>query len=228
MSPARNGVRPFSAKTTAIDGLYVIEMKEVRDDRGTVREFYRESAFVEAGLPSLGPWLQINATESKHGVIRGLHGEDMYKLVAIVAGEAFGAYVDARPKSATYGAVVTARLVKGTQVLVPRGVCNGFQSVSRSATQYLYAFDQEWVPGMQGTAVSPVDPALEHRVADPGRTRRAGCSPRRTPGLPPLAVAAPPESRLTRRPAAARRAQVPSGRPVRPTRSAACRCPTNA
>ena len=94
MSPARNGVRPFSAKTTAIDGLYVIEMKEVRDDRGTVREFYRESAFVEAGLPSLGPWLQINATESKHGVIRGLHGEDMYKLVAIVAGEAFGAYVD--------------------------------------------------------------------------------------------------------------------------------------
>jgi dTDP-4-dehydrorhamnose 3,5-epimerase len=193
MSPARNGVRPFSAKTTAIDGLYVIEMKEVRDDRGTVREFYRESAFVEAGLPSLGPWLQINATESKHGVIRGLHGEDMYKLVAIVAGEAFGAYVDARPKSATYGAVVTARLVKGTQVLVPRGVCNGFQSVSRSATQYLYAFDQEWVPGMQGTAVSPVDPALAIAWPIPVGPGEAGLLSEKDAGLPPLAVASPPE-----------------------------------
>ena len=181
MTPARNGVRPFSATPTAIDDLYVIEMKEIRDDRGTVREFYRESAFTEAGLPSLGPWLQINATESKHGVIRGLHGEDMYKLVAIVAGEAFGAYVDARPSSASYGAVVTVRLVKGTQVLVPRGVCNGFQSVSRSATQYLYAFDHEWVPGMQGTAVSPVDPALRDRVADPGRARDALREGRRPP-----------------------------------------------
>src|SRR5204862_5380608 len=42
-------VRPFSATSTAIDGLYLIEMKEVRDERGAVREFYRESTFVEAG-----------------------------------------------------------------------------------------------------------------------------------------------------------------------------------
>ena len=84
-------------------------MKEVRDERGVVREFYRESAFVEAGLPSLGPWLQMNITETKQGAIRGLHGEDMFKLVAIVAGEAFGAYVDARPDSPSRGKVVTAR-----------------------------------------------------------------------------------------------------------------------
>lgn len=154
------GVRPFSASPTTIDGLFLIEMKEVRDERGTIREFYRESTFVEAGLPSLGPWLQVNITESKRGAIRGLHGENMFKLVAIVAGEAFGAYVDTRPGSPSQGVVVTARLVKGTQVLVPRGVCNGFQSVSRGTTQYLYTFDQEWAPGMAGTAVHPLDPAL--------------------------------------------------------------------
>ena len=50
-----SGLRPFSASPTAIDGLFLIEMKEVRDERGTIREFYRESTFVEAGLPSLGP-----------------------------------------------------------------------------------------------------------------------------------------------------------------------------
>ena len=153
-------IRPFGVRTTAIDGLVVIDMKEVRDDRGVIREFYRESAFAEAGLPSLGPWLQINVTETVQGALRGLHGEDMYKLVAIASGEAFGAYVDARPDSPTRGKVETVRLVEGTQMLVPRGVCNGFQSVSPGSTQYLYAFDAEWVPGMAGAAVSPLDPAL--------------------------------------------------------------------
>ena len=95
MATRRTGVRPLAMHTTSIDGLHVIEMKEIRDERGVIREFYRESAFVDAGLPSLGPWLQINITESRYRALRGLHGEDMFKLVAIAAGEAFGAYVDA-------------------------------------------------------------------------------------------------------------------------------------
>jgi dTDP-4-dehydrorhamnose 3,5-epimerase len=150
----------LSVRSTAIDGLAVITMKQVTDERGTVREFYRESAFVAAGLPSLGPWVQVNATETTRGGLRGLHAEDMDKLVAVVAGEAFGAYVDTRPGSATHGKVVTATLVPGTQVLVPRGVANGFQATAEGSTQYLYCFDHEWAPGMAGVACSPLDPAL--------------------------------------------------------------------
>jgi dTDP-4-dehydrorhamnose 3,5-epimerase len=145
---------------TAIDGLAFITMKQVTDERGTVREFYRESAFATAGLPSLGPWLQLNVTETHRGGLRGLHGEDMHKLVAVVAGEAFAAYVDLRPASPTHGKVVTTTLVPGSQVLVPRGVGNGFQATGDGPTQYLYCFDQEWVPGMAGVACSPLDPAL--------------------------------------------------------------------
>lgn len=151
----------MDVQRTTIGGLFVITMKQVSDERGTVREFYRESAFIEAGLPTLGPWLQVNITESKRGVIRGLHGEDMQKLVAIVQGEAFGAYVDTRPGSETEGKIFTARLTKGTQVLVPRGVCNGFQSTTTGTTQYLYSFDAEWFPGMSGTSLNPFDPALD-------------------------------------------------------------------
>ncbi len=150
----------FEARATDIDGLFVITMKQVTDERGTVREFYRESAFAAAGLPSLGPWVQVNATETRQGGLRGLHAEDMDKLVAVVAGEAFGAYVDTRPESASYGKVVTLRLVPGTQVLVPRGVANGFQAVAAGSTQYLYCFDHEWAPGMAGVACTPLDPAL--------------------------------------------------------------------
>lgn len=150
----------MTVEPTAIDGLMSITMKQVTDDRGTVREFYRQSSWVEAGLPDLGPWQQVNLTETKAGALRGLHGEAMHKLVAIAAGEAFGAYVDARADSPTFGAVATVRLVPGQQVLVPRGVCNGFQSIGDTPTQYLYCFDSEWVPGMAGTAINPLDPAL--------------------------------------------------------------------
>jgi dTDP-4-dehydrorhamnose 3,5-epimerase len=153
-------VIPMSVESTAIDGLLAITMKQVTDERGTVREFYRQSAWREAGLPDLGPWQQVNLTETQPGALRGLHGEAMHKLVAIAAGEAFGAYVDARTDSPTYQAVVTLRLVPGQQVLVPQGVCNGFQSVGEVPTQYLYCFDAEWQPGMAGVAVNPLDPAL--------------------------------------------------------------------
>jgi dTDP-4-dehydrorhamnose 3,5-epimerase len=82
----------------------------------------------------------------------------MHKLVAVAAGEAFGAYVDGRPDSPSFGRVVTVELTAGRQVLVPNGVANGFQSVTD--TQYLYCFDAEWAPGMAGIAVNPLDPAL--------------------------------------------------------------------
>jgi dTDP-4-dehydrorhamnose 3,5-epimerase len=102
----------------------------------------------------------LNVTETKQGALRGMHAEDMFKLVGIVEGSAFGAYVDLRPGSATYGILETVMLEKGTQVLVPRGIGNGFQSVSPGVTQYLYSFDSEWVPGMAGTALHPLDPEL--------------------------------------------------------------------
>ncbi|MDZ7675242.1 MAG: dTDP-4-dehydrorhamnose 3,5-epimerase [Acidimicrobiales bacterium] len=149
----------FAVEHTAIEDLVVLTMKQVTDDRGTVREFYRESAFAEAGLPSLGPWVQVNLTETRRGAIRGMHGESMHKLVAVAAGRAHGAYVDARAGSATFGAVVTLDLEPGVQVLVPPGVCNGFQAVS-DPMQYAYCFDVEWQPGMSGVALTPLDPAL--------------------------------------------------------------------
>lgn len=152
---------PMSVATTEIDGLLVVTVKSVTDERGTVREFYRQSSWVEAGLPDLGPWAQLNVTETRQGAIRGLHGESMTKLVGIVAGEAFGAYVDARAGSPGYGKLVTVPLRPGTQVLVPHGVLNGFQSVSEGVTQYLYSFDAEWRPGMAGVAVTPLDRTLD-------------------------------------------------------------------
>lgn len=155
-------ITDLQSSTTDIEGLLVFTLKQVRDERGTVREFFRASAYAPyaGGGPGGGDWRQINVTESGYGAVRGLHGEAMTKLVACISGEAFGAYLDARPDSPTYGALVTVPLAPGVQVLVPAGVCNGFQSLSEQGTQYLYCFTEEWRPGMAGTAFSPLDDKL--------------------------------------------------------------------
>jgi dTDP-4-dehydrorhamnose 3,5-epimerase len=145
---------------TTIDGLVVIQVKTIEDDRGVIREFYRESSWIESGLPPLGPWAQLNVTASRQGTVRGLHGEDMNKLVGIGSGEALGAYVDLRRDSPTFRAVITVPLTLTTQVLVPKGVCNGFQATSADGCNYVYCFDNEWRVGMSGVAVNPLDPAL--------------------------------------------------------------------
>lgn len=153
-------LRPLRVSTTAIEGLLSVSLKVADDERGAVRELFRRSELTAAGVRIPDRWEQVNVTETRQGAVRGLHGEDMTKLVTVATGEAFSAWLDARPGSPSYGTVVTQRLVPGEQVLVPPGVCNGFQSVSPGVTQYVYCFDREWEPGMTGVAVHPLDPAL--------------------------------------------------------------------
>jgi dTDP-4-dehydrorhamnose 3,5-epimerase len=138
-----------------IDGLVIEAIKEVPDGRGVVRELFRASS-----LPPLRPWKQVNVTETVQGAVRGMHGEDMTKLVGVASGSVFGAWVDLRPASPSFGEVVTAELGPGRHVLVPPGVGNGFQATAPGVTQYVYCFDEEWVPNMPGVACTPLDPDL--------------------------------------------------------------------
>ena len=56
-------------------------------------------------------------------------------------------------------AEITVHITPGIQVFVPQGVCNGFQALEEG-TEYLYFFDNEWAPGMSGTALTPLDNEL--------------------------------------------------------------------
>ena len=148
----------FTVADGGIEGLVVVTVKQVSDERGTIRELFRRSAFESAGV-EIDPFRQVNVTESRRGVIRGMHAEEMTKLLSIASGEAFGAYVDLRRSSPTYGVVRTVDLRPGVQVLVPPGVANGFQALT-DGCQYVYCFDAEWHPDMPGQAISPLDPGL--------------------------------------------------------------------
>ena len=73
-------VVPMAVESTAIGGLTVITSKAVTDERGTVREFFRSSAFeaLDVGVPP--NWAQVNLTYTEQGALRGLHGEATDKL----------------------------------------------------------------------------------------------------------------------------------------------------
>ena len=161
----------FEVAPGAFDGLWVLTPKQVTDERGTIRELFRWSAFEAAGV-ALGPFRQINVTGSARGVVRGMHAEDMSKLLTVASGEALGAYVDLRPDAPTFGEVATVELRPGVQVLVPAGVANGFQALSDDC-QYVYCFDAEWTPGMAGQACHPLSLGIEWPipvdVSDPGQ-----------------------------------------------------------
>lgn len=151
----------FTLRPGSIDGLMIVTMKQITDERGTVRELFRRSAFADAGTP-FGEINQINVTLTHLGGVRGMHAEQMTKLVAIAHGSARGVYVDARDGSPTYGLVDEVDLEPGVQVLVPSGVTNGFQALAPD-TQYAYCFDEEWAPGMPGSAFTPLDPLVVDR-----------------------------------------------------------------
>lgn len=151
----------FVTRRGVIDGLLIVTMRQVTDERGTVRELFRRSAFESSGV-TLDRIDQINLTETRLGAVRGMHAESMTKLVTVAHGQAHGVYVDIRGDSPTFGRVDEVTLELGTQVLVPPGVANGFQALG-DGTQYAYCFDHEWAPGMPGRAFSPLDPLLADR-----------------------------------------------------------------
>lgn len=87
--------------------------------------------------------------ESKHNVLRGLHGDNKtWKLVSCVWGEIFEVVVDMRPKSKTYKKWDAFKLnsKEYSQVLIPPGFVNGYWVKSENAVfHYKLAYTGEYI-----------------------------------------------------------------------------------
>lgn len=153
-------IEPMKAESTEIEGLYKVTYKVIEDDRGSVMEFYRQSEFKAAGLPSLGDRPQVNAPLSVKGTVRGIHAEYAHKLVSVASGKVYAVIVDLRKESKTAGKWQGFELERGKGLFVSKGLGNSFQSISDEPSVYLYYFEQEWMPDMPGSACNPLDPEL--------------------------------------------------------------------
>lgn len=127
---------------TAIPGLLIVELDVRKDDRGWFTENWQRDKMTRGGLPEFRPVQHNVAHNARTGVTRGLHAEPWNKLVSVVAGRAFCAWVDLR-EGDSFGTTLTLEVGPGTAVMVPSGVANGYQCLE-DETLYSYLVDDHW------------------------------------------------------------------------------------
>jgi dTDP-4-dehydrorhamnose 3,5-epimerase len=137
---------PVQVEETAIPDIKIIRASRFHDDRGFFTETYKESEYLDLGIPK---FVQDNMSESSKGVIRGLHWQDIPfgqgKLVSCLSGSILDVAVDIRPESPTYGQHVMVKLHEKEQVSlwIPEGFAHGFQALEDS-TRVHYKVTNYW------------------------------------------------------------------------------------
>ena len=114
---------------TEIDGVWLIEPKVLRDERGYFMEAFKEEEF----KMHIGDvhFIQDNESKSSFGVLRGLHYQKgeycQSKLVRVIKGKVLDVAVDLRQSSPTFGKYVSAELSEENQrqFFIPRGFAHG-------------------------------------------------------------------------------------------------------
>ncbi|HET8560225.1 MAG TPA: bifunctional dTDP-4-dehydrorhamnose 3,5-epimerase family protein/NAD(P)-dependent oxidoreductase [Marmoricola sp.] len=150
----------LAVSRSPIDGLLVLTLPVHGDNRGWFKENWQREKMTALGLPDFGPVQHNVAFNASAGAVRGMHAEPWDKLVSVVTGRVFGAWVDLRPGPG-FGRVFTHVVDPGTAVFVPRGVANGYQ-VLADDTAYSYLVNDHWSPSARSSYVfvNLADPAL--------------------------------------------------------------------
>ena len=132
----------LTVEQTPIPGLLVVRRPVHRDARGWFTEAWQRERMVGAGLPDFGPIQHNVSHNATRGSTRGIHAEPWDKLVTVVHGSVFGAWVDLRAGEG-FGAVVTLEVDETVAVFVPRGVGNSYQALA-DGTVYSYLVNEHW------------------------------------------------------------------------------------
>jgi len=139
----------FKFTTTDIEGLIIIQPDVFGDSRGSFRESYKKSVFVEAGICE--EVTQDNHSVSSRGVLRGIHFQRspmaQGKLVRVTRGSVWDVAVDLREDSPTFKQWYGIELNEenGTMLYVPPGFGHGFVTL-KDDTHFLYKCTEEYSP----------------------------------------------------------------------------------
>ena len=153
--------KQLKAAETGIPGLKVVDLAVHGDSRGWFKENWQREKMVALGIPDRR-WVQNNISfNERRGATRGIHAEPWDKLISVAAGSVFGAWVDLRAGSDTYGKVYTCVLDPSKAIYVPRGVGNSYQALE-DGTAYTYLVDAHWSLELKPTYtfVNLADPDL--------------------------------------------------------------------
>ncbi len=155
---------------TKIPGLLIIEPQVFEDSRGFFVETYNAPRYAELGIT--GEFVQDNLSQSKKGVLRGLHYQAppfaQGKLVSVIKGSVLDVAVDIRHGSPTYGQHVAIELnaENKKQFWIPEGFAHGFLTLEDD-TIFAYKCTNVYAPE-HDRGIWHADPALEIKWPDLG------------------------------------------------------------
>ncbi len=163
---------------TTLPGLYRIERPVRPDERGFFHEVVRlDDLAAVTGFPF--QVRQVNQSNSRKGVLRGLHAEKWDKIVWVSRGRAFSAIVDIRPESPTFGKYETFELSaeNGLALYLPEGFANSIFALTD--IDYIYLVTKIY-DGSDTSAIAWDDPdlAISWPNADPILSDRDRNNPR--------------------------------------------------
>ena len=153
--------KDLAVTETGIGGLKVVDLAVHGDTRGWFKENWQRAKMTELGIPDLRIVQNNISYNDSRGVTRGIHAEPWDKFISVARGSVFGAWVDLREGSTTYGKVFTCTLDPSKAIYVPRGVGNSFQALE-DGTAYTYLVDAHWSLELKKTYtfVNLADPEL--------------------------------------------------------------------
>jgi len=146
-----------------IEGAWVASSPIWADSRGNFREWFKISVIREiTGLDF--SVAQANLSESRSGVVRGIHysvtEDGQAKWVTCVTGAIRDVVVDLRLASGTYGHYVSVDLVggDGKAILISHGLGHGFVSLEEGS-KVAYLVTSPYSPS-QELEINPLDPGI--------------------------------------------------------------------
>jgi dTDP-4-dehydrorhamnose 3,5-epimerase len=121
---------------TNLEGLFVIEPKVYRDERGFFLETYQMDRYKEEGIDA--NLKQDNQSRSRRNVLRGLHFQikkPQAQLLTVLRGHIFDVCVDLRKNSPTFSKWFGVELNEDgpRQIYMPPGFAHGFYVLSEWA-----------------------------------------------------------------------------------------------
>ena len=147
-----------------IDGAWLYTSKVHNDERGNFREWFKLSEISSlAGINF--KVAQANTSQSKRGVIRGIHyslaPEGQAKWITCTSGEIRDVIVDIRRGSPTYGKSVVINLSanSGDAILLGAGLGHGFSAMEEGTT-VVYLVSSEYSPQHE-FSINPLDSDLK-------------------------------------------------------------------
>jgi dTDP-4-dehydrorhamnose 3,5-epimerase len=154
----------MNIEKTKLDGMYVMQRKLVRDDRGFFTRLFGADEIAMAGRPTQS--VHVNSSTSlETGTLRGIHFQysphSEAKIVSCTNGAIWDVGVDLRPNSPTrfqwFGTKLTSE--NGLSLIIPEGFGHAFVTLEPNTT-VVYVVSTAYAPNYESGVLFD-DPYLD-------------------------------------------------------------------